>query len=63
VGGLSAGAASSEFAEAPPTPDPSPPRAMRVGGGEKKPYGAAVVTPPSTTMVWPVMKLEASEPR
>jgi hypothetical protein len=23
----------------------------------------AVVTPPSTTMVWPVMKLEASEPR
>src|SRR5947207_2350368 len=26
-------------------------------------YTAAVVTPPSTTMVWPVMKLEASEPR
>jgi len=26
-------------------------------------YAAAVVTPPSTTMVWPVMKLEASEPR
>jgi hypothetical protein len=23
----------------------------------------AVVTPPSTTMVWPVMKLDASEPR
>ena len=26
-------------------------------------YIAAVVTPPSTTMVWPVMKVEASEPR
>ena len=26
-------------------------------------YTDAVVTPPSTTMVWPVMKLEASEPR
>jgi hypothetical protein len=26
-------------------------------------YADAVVTPPSTTMVWPVMKLEASEPR
>src|SRR5579872_481305 len=24
-------------------------------------YTAAVVTPPSTTMLWPVMKLEASE--
>ncbi|MBP1293051.1 hypothetical protein M2192_007124 [Bradyrhizobium elkanii USDA 61] len=27
------------------------------------PYVAAVVTPPSTTMVWPVMKVEASEAR
>src|SRR6185312_12936908 len=26
-------------------------------------YTAAVVTPPSTTMVWPVMKVEASEAR
>ena len=26
-------------------------------------YTDAVVTPPSTTMVWPVMKLDASEPR
>ncbi len=26
-------------------------------------YTAAVVTPPSMTMVWPVMKLEASEAR
>ncbi|MGY3442267.1 hypothetical protein ACVW17_002268 [Bradyrhizobium sp. USDA 4473] len=26
-------------------------------------YVAAVVTPPSTTMVWPVMKVEASEAR
>ena len=30
--------------------------------GEKN-YTDAVVTPPSTTMVWPVMKLDASEPR
>ena len=29
----------------------------------RKNYTDAVVTPPSTTMVWPVMKLEASEPR
>ena len=28
-----------------------------------KSHTDAVVTPPSTTMVWPVMKLEASEPR
>jgi hypothetical protein len=26
-------------------------------------YTAAVVTPPSMTMVWPVMKVDASEPR
>jgi hypothetical protein len=30
---------------------------------ERGDYTDAVVTPPSTTMVWPVMKLEASEPR
>jgi len=30
---------------------------------EGKSQTDAVVTPPSTTMVWPVMKLEASEPR
>jgi hypothetical protein len=28
-----------------------------------EPYTDAVVTPPSITMVWPVMKVEASEPR
>jgi hypothetical protein len=33
------------------------------GERERKRYTDAVVTPPSTTMVWPVMKLEASEPR
>jgi hypothetical protein len=31
--------------------------------GREESYADAVVTPPSTTMVWPVMKLEASEPR
>src|SRR5271156_3166360 len=35
--------------------DPPPP-----GEGEEN-HTDAVVTPPSTTMVWPVMKLEASE--
>src|SRR5258708_36756735 len=32
-------------------------------GEEERTYTDAVVTPPSTTMVWPVMKVEASEPR
>jgi hypothetical protein len=36
--------------------DPPPP-------GEGKSYTDAVVTPPSTTMVCPVMKLDASEAR
>ena len=36
-----------------------PPQGERV----RENYTDAVVTPPSTTMVWPVMKLEASEPR
>src|SRR5262249_25341508 len=31
--------------------------------GRQQSYTAAVVTPPSTTMVWPVMKVEASEAR
>jgi ATP-dependent Lhr-like helicase len=36
VGGLSTrSSVSGEIAETPPTPDPSPPRATRVGGGEK----------------------------
>jgi len=30
---------------------------------QRETYGAAVVTPPSTTIVWPVMKVEASEAR
>ena len=30
---------------------------------EREYYAEAVVTPPSTTMVWPVMKVEASEAR
>jgi hypothetical protein len=31
--------------------------------GRQETYTPAVVTPPSTTMVCPVMKLDASEPR
>ena len=34
VGGLSAGTAASMYAAPPPTPNPSPPRAARVEGGE-----------------------------
>ena len=30
---------------------------------ERSAYVAAVVTPPSTTMVWPVMNVEASDAR
>ncbi|MES2196073.1 MAG: cisplatin damage response ATP-dependent DNA ligase, partial [Pseudomonadota bacterium] len=50
VGGLSAGIAASEFAEAPPTPDPSPPRAARAGGGEKS-LGHNKPPPPTLTEV------------
>jgi hypothetical protein len=38
VGGLSANPSANEYAEAPPTPDPSPLRAARVEGGEKKQF-------------------------
>ncbi len=38
MGGLSANSSANECAETPPTPDPSPPRAARAGGGEKKPF-------------------------
>jgi hypothetical protein len=51
-----------EFAEAAPT------RLASLGTlprqcGRGKDHTDAVVTPPSTTMVWPVMKVEASEAR
>jgi hypothetical protein len=38
MGGVSANFSAREYAEAPPTPDPSPPRAARAGGGEKITY-------------------------
>src|SRR6476646_10298486 len=60
VGGGSADSLSASCAERPPTPDPSPP--LRGRRGESN-YADAVVTPPSTTMVWPVMKVEAPEAR
>jgi hypothetical protein len=41
----------------------APPSPTRGEGKEGSGYTDAVVTPPSTTMVWPVMKLDASEPR
>jgi DNA ligase 1 len=49
VGGLSAGTAASVFAAPPPTPDPSPPRASRVEGGEK--VGHNNPPPPTLTEV------------
>ena len=65
--GSTAHVAGSECADA-PQPDSrsslarlAPHRHAR--GRREKIYTAAVVTPPSTTMVWPVMKLDASEPR
>jgi hypothetical protein len=45
------------FVRADPHPRPLPAR----GRGEG--YADAVVTPPSTTMVWPVMKVDASDAR
>src|SRR6185369_12874617 len=38
-------------------------RSSRTPPGAGKDHVAAVVTPPSTTMVWPVMKVEASDAR
>jgi DNA ligase-1 len=49
VGGLSAHTAHSESVEPPPTPDPSPPRAMRVEGGQK--IGHNNPPPPTLTEV------------
>src|ERR1700722_6046843 len=51
-----------------PTPSRIPLRFMRAdppppGEGKRSTYTDAVVPPPSTTMVWPVTKLDASEPR
>ena len=52
--------------------DPRPRRnSLRIADARPSPargrgrdvYTDAVVTPPSTTMVWPVMKVEASEAR
>lgn len=51
LGGLSAHSTASEFAEAPPTRDPSPPRAARAGGGEKIVPGHNNPPPPTLTEV------------
>ncbi len=40
VGGVEAVQAASGQAATPPTPSPSPPRAMRAGGGERTPIAA-----------------------
>src|SRR5712664_2951575 len=63
--GIAHGSArTSHLLKQPPTrPAFGRPPSPRGGGISKKAYADAVVTPPSTTMVWPVMKLEASEPR
>src|SRR5437879_1986891 len=51
VGGLSAGTAASVNAALPPTPDPSPPRAMRVEGGGRIVPGHNNPPPPTLTEV------------
>ena len=43
--------------------DPHPALSPQERGEGEESYTDAVVTPPSTTMVWPVMKVEASEAR
>src|SRR4051794_34669860 len=50
----------------PPAPDDAAHRRARATlplQGRVRGYADAVVTPPSMTMVWPVMKVEASEAR
>ncbi|HEY3032341.1 MAG TPA: ATP-dependent DNA ligase [Bradyrhizobium sp.] len=52
--GMGGGAAITEAAspaDSPPTPDPSPPRAMRVGGGERTVLGHNKPPPPTLTEV------------
>src|SRR6476620_2924891 len=58
VGGVSASTAAVELTEAPPTPDPSPPRAARVGGGERAERAA---TPTLTHVVTTLASLGKSE--
>src|SRR5215210_5414119 len=51
VRGLSTRTARSESVELPPTPDPSPPRAMRVDGGERSVPGHNNPPPPTLSEV------------
>ena len=51
VGGSAASAEAKFVAEAPPTPDPSPPRAMRAGGGGRTIAGHNNPPPPTLTEV------------
>jgi len=51
VGGLSAHSTGSNVAEAPPTPNPSPPLASLVGGGERTVRGHNNPPPPTLTEV------------
>ena len=59
------GAASTKgfFAHCRALPPPGASRHPPHKGEGLRSYTDAVVTPPSTTMVWPVMKVEASEAR
>jgi ATP-dependent Lhr-like helicase len=43
VGGSAANSLSASRAETPPTPDPSPPRALRAGGGEQQTLAASLL--------------------
>ena len=49
VGGSAASSEAADLADTPPTPDPSPPRALRVEGGEQK------ATPPTLSVPCPLV--------
>jgi DNA ligase-1 len=61
VGGSLANSPASALAERPPTPDPSPPRAARVGGGEITAFAERSNTPSLTHVVTTLAALGKSE--
>src|SRR5437763_10575730 len=60
VGGSSVNSPASAFPERPPTPDPSPPRVTRAGGGERAVSGKKSYTPSLTHVVTTLASLGKS---